>query len=70
MIYLALTFGVTVGAFLWLLIRAQKQIDHLLDRIQAPEMAVMERVGQPPNLSLAFDSDEEFWKAQEERKNT
>ena len=41
----------------------------LAQRIQAPQMAVMEHHGAPPNLSINFDDDEQYWAAQEDRNH-
>ena len=68
MIYLAAVSIAAIAGLVYLLLRSYEQNAELLDRIQAPERVQAERYGQPPNLSLGFDNDDEFWAAQEERR--
>ena len=66
MIYVAVVSIGAIAGLIYLLLKSYEQNAQLLDRIQAPERVIEERLPIPSVPSIGFDSDEEFWKTRED----
>lgn len=69
MIALALSNLALVALVVFLVRHHDEQLRHVLDRVQAPEKVIEQRVepSLPDPAPLTFGSDEEFFEAMKER---
>ena len=66
MIVAGLAVLVLAGLLVYQTVQHSRERADLLQRIQAPQAAVMKHADLPPARSVSIDSDEEFWAAKED----